>query len=113
MGLPAQETVVEDTEREKDHQPNEKEHFHKNDTRFQKVMKSLLRNWQLYILLLPAVTYFFIFHYIPMYGVQIAFKDYFANLGYLGSPWVGFEHFERFFNSYYFDRMLSYTLILY
>src|SRR5690625_3908611 len=71
-----------------------------------------MRNWQLYVFLLPAITYFFIFHYIPMYGVQIAFKDYFANLGILGSPWVGFEHFERFFNSYFFWRILKNTIIL-
>src|SRR5690625_2711068 len=77
-----------------------------------KVIKNLLRNWQLYLFLLPALTYFFIFHYIPMYGVQIAFKEYFANLGIVGSPWVGFEHFERFFNSYYFWRLLKNTIIL-
>src|SRR5690625_2039431 len=76
------------------------------------IRKSFLRNWQLYVFLLPAITYFFIFHYIPMYGVQIAFKDYFANLGILGSPWVGFEHFERFFNSYFFWRILKNTIIL-
>ncbi|MFD2130386.1 ABC transporter permease [Pseudogracilibacillus auburnensis] len=76
------------------------------------IKKSLLRNWQLYVFLLPALTYFFIFHYIPMYGVQIAFKDYFANLGISGSPWVGFEHFDRFFNSYYFWRLLKNTIIL-
>src|SRR5690625_5205471 len=51
-------------------------------------------------------------HYIPMYGVQIAFKDFFANLGIVGSPWAGFEHFERFFNSYYFWRLLKNTIIL-
>nr|WP_246569949.1 ABC transporter permease subunit [Lentibacillus saliphilus] len=82
---------------------------HKGDS---KILKSLQRNWQLYIFLLPAVVYFFIFHYIPMYGIQIAFKDYFANLGMFGSPWVGFEHFERFFESYYFWRLLKNTIIL-
>ncbi len=81
-------------------------------SRNNKVIKNLLRNWQLYLFLLPALTYFFIFHYIPMYGVQIAFKEYFANLGIVGSPWVGFEHFERFFNSYYFWRLLKNTIIL-
>ena len=80
--------------------------------RFYEIRKSLLRNWQLYLFLLPALTYFFIFHYIPMYGVQIAFKDYYANLGILGSPWVWFDHFERFFDSYYFWRLLKNTIIL-
>ncbi|HEX7065235.1 MAG TPA: ABC transporter permease subunit [Bacillales bacterium] len=80
--------------------------------KLQEIKKSLLRNWQLYIFLLPALTYFFIFHYIPMYGVQIAFKDFYANLGIVGSPWVGFEHFLRFFDSYYFWRLLKNTIIL-
>ncbi|MFC0302493.1 ABC transporter permease [Virgibacillus soli] len=77
-----------------------------------KIRKNFLRNWQLYVFLAPVLLYFFIFHYVPMYGVQIAFKDYFANLGILGSPWVWFEHFERFFDSYYFWRLLKNTIIL-
>src|SRR5690625_7934707 len=80
--------------------------------RLYEIRKSFLRNWQLYLFLLPALTYFFIFHYIPMYVVQIAFKDYFANLGIIGSPWVWFEHFERCFDSYYFWRLLKHTIIL-
>ncbi|MCJ8008507.1 ABC transporter permease [Lederbergia wuyishanensis] len=71
-----------------------------------------MKSWQLYVFLLPALTYFIIFHYIPMYGVQIAFKDFYATMGIMGSPWVGFEHFERFFNSYYFWRILKNTLAL-
>src|SRR5699024_6152193 len=80
--------------------------------KLQSTKRNFLRNWQLYIFLLPAVTYFIILHYIPMYGVQIAFKDFFANLGIVGSPWAGFEHFERFFGSYYFWRLLKNTIIL-
>jgi putative aldouronate transport system permease protein len=71
-----------------------------------------LKNWQLYAFILPAALYFIIFHYVPMYGLQIAFKDYYANLGIFGSPWVGFHHFERFFNSYFFWRLLKNTIIL-
>lgn len=56
------------------------------------------------------LAYFIIFHYIPMYGVQIAFKDFIANKGIMGSPWVGFEHFERFFDSFYFWRIIKNTL---
>lgn len=73
---------------------------------------NLKRNWPLYLFLVPAITYFIIFHYIPMYGVQIAFKDFYANLGITGSPWVGFTHFERFFSSYYFTRLLRNTILL-
>src|SRR5699024_4109288 len=74
--------------------------------------KGFLRNWQLYLFLLPAITYLIIFHYVPMYGVQIAFKDFYATEGIMCSPWVKFEHFERFFNSYFFWRLLKNTLIL-
>lgn len=77
-----------------------------------RIMKNFQRNWQLYVFLLPTVIYFIILHYIPMYGVQIAFKNFFANLGIWGSPWIGFDHFERFFNSYYFWRLLKNTIIL-
>lgn len=79
---------------------------------FQRLLKHMRGNWQVYTLLIPALTYFFIFKYVPMYGVQIAFRDYIANLGFWGSPWVGFEHFERFFDSYYFWRLIKNTLIL-
>jgi putative aldouronate transport system permease protein len=56
----------------------------------------VFRDWRLYVLLLPAFIYVFIFHYIPMYGVIIAFKDYRTSLGILGSRWVGLKHFARF-----------------
>ncbi len=72
--------------------------------------KKILQNWQLYIFILPALLYFIIFHYVPMYGIQIAFKDYIPSMGFLGSEWVGFKHFERFFNSYYFWDLLKNTL---
>ncbi|WP_455615847.1 ABC transporter permease [Eisenbergiella sp.] len=75
--------------------------------------KNLIRNnWQLYILILPAVIYFFVFNYLPLYGIQIAFKDYKAGLGILDSKWVGIEHFKNFFNAYYFKRLLTNTLLL-
>lgn len=72
----------------------------------------LKRDYQLILLALPAIIYLFIFNYVPMYGVQIAFKDFQASKGIAGSPWVGFEHFRRFFTSYQFERILSNTLLL-
>ena len=69
-------------------------------------------NWQLYILVLPAVIYFLVFNYLPLYGIQIAFKDYKAVEGIAGSAWVGLKHFKNFFNAYYFKRLLSNTLLL-
>lgn len=82
------------------------------NSKLQRAKKNIVQNWQLYTFLLPALTFFLIFHYLPMYGVQIAFKDFYANLGITGSPLVGFEHFQRFFDSYYFWRLLKNTLIL-
>ncbi|ASN04172.1 ABC transporter permease [Virgibacillus necropolis] len=72
--------------------------------------RKILENWQLYLFVLPALLYFVIFHYIPMYGLQIAFKDFIPALGIWGSEWVGFEHFARFFDSYYFWNLLKNTL---
>lgn len=73
-------------------------------------LKRILNNYQLYLFLLPALAYFFIFKYIPMYGVQIAFKNYIVTKGIIGSQWIGFEHFERFFNSYGFWSLIKNTL---
>jgi putative aldouronate transport system permease protein len=67
-------------------------------------------NWQLYLLLLPTLIYFLVFRYWPMYGVQIAFKDFSGSLGIWDSPWVGFAHFERFFSSYQFWDLLKNTI---
>lgn len=72
--------------------------------------KSVTRNWELYLILSPVIIYFIVFHYWPMYGVQIAFKDFMASKGIWDSPWVGFSHFERFFRSYYFLRLIRNTL---
>ncbi|MFD1848626.1 ABC transporter permease [Oceanobacillus bengalensis] len=67
-------------------------------------------NWQLYLLLAPGIIYFLVFKYYPMYGVQIAFKDFRAIDGIFGSAWVGFDHFIRFFDSYYFWDLIKNTL---
>lgn len=60
------------------------------------IQKRMRRYWQLYLLVLPAVAAVFIFHYVPIYGVQIAFKNYRPSRGVWGSDWVGFKHFIRF-----------------
>lgn len=68
-----------------------------------------------YFLLLPGLLYFLIFHYIPMFGVSIAFKDItpFDGIeGIFGGEWVGFTHFKRFFDSYYFWNVLGNTIII-
>lgn len=72
--------------------------------------KKALKYWQLYLLGLPAIIYILIFCYGPMYGILIAFKDYKAKQGILGSDWVGLEHFVRFLNYPDFWKMVKNTL---
>lgn len=72
--------------------------------------KTIQRNWNLYLMLVPVIAFYILFHYAPMYGVQIAFKDFFASKGIWASPWVGMKHFNRFFSSYYFERLLFNTV---
>lgn len=77
-----------------------------------KIVRELGFNGQLYLLLLPAILYFIIFCYFPMYGVQIAFKSFNPVLGIAGSKFVGFKYFIRFFKSYQFSIVIKNTLIL-
>ncbi|GAA3129951.1 ABC-type polysaccharide transport system permease subunit [Kribbella aluminosa] len=72
----------------------------------------ILRAWRLYVLLAPALIWVLVFCYWPMYGVQIAFRDFSPATGLTGGPWVGFEHFTRFVTSYQFGLVLKNTLIL-
>lgn len=76
------------------------------------VGRDLKRNKLLYLMVLPVIAYYLIFDYGPMYGLQIAFKDYSPGDGIWNSRWVGFEHFVEFFNSYYFWRLIRNTLLL-
>lgn len=75
-------------------------------------MVSVLRHWQLYVLLTPSLVYLVIFKYWPMYGAQIAFRNYNPADGFTGSPWVGLKHFERFVNSFQFERLIANTLTI-
>ena len=69
-------------------------------------------NWQLYALLVIPVVLTLIYKYIPMYGLQIAFRYFKASRGYLGSEFVGFKWFERFFTAPTFARMMKNTVLL-
>ncbi|SFE96791.1 putative aldouronate transport system permease protein [Paenibacillus catalpae] len=69
-------------------------------------------NKLLYLMMLPVIAYYIIFHYVPMYGALIAFKEYSPMKGILGSDWVGLKHFHDFFSSYYFTRILKNTLVI-
>ena len=74
--------------------------------------QQLADNWQLYALLLIPVVITVVYKYIPMYGVQIAFRDFRASKGYMGSEWVWFKWFERFFTAPTFGRMIKNTILL-
>ena len=81
-------------------------------TRFQKLLAYLKRYWFLYLLVLPGFVFMIVFNYGPMYGIQLAFKDYHANLGIWGSPWVGLEHFREMIADANFWRAAKNTLII-
>jgi len=76
------------------------------------IRTDLRRHWSIYLMALPVIAYYAIFQYGPMYGLQIAFKDFQPTKGIAGSPWVGFEHFRSFFNGIYFWRLIKNTLLI-
>ncbi|AFC32031.1 binding-protein-dependent transport systems inner membrane component [Paenibacillus mucilaginosus 3016] len=82
------------------------------DSLLRRMGRDLRRNRVIYLMALPVLLYYGVFEYGPMYGLQIAFKDYSLGDGILGSPWVGFKHFQEFFESFYFWRLIRNTLLL-
>ena len=82
----------------------------KKGTFFQRLKKDFCKNWILYVMILPVVIYYVVFAYAPMYGIQLAFKNYRVKQGIWGSPWVGFEHFQRFFSAYNFKQLIGNTI---
>lgn len=70
------------------------------------------RDYQLYIMLIPVIVYYIMFMYKPMYGLQIAFKDYSLFKGVLDSPWCGFKHFIKFFEGPFLVRTIKNTVAL-
>lgn len=77
-----------------------------------KLTKEIKRHWQLFLLVIPALIYLIIFCYIPIVGIVIAFKEYDPVLGIFGSPTIGFQKFEMFFDSYYFWTTIKNTLLI-
>ncbi len=77
-----------------------------------KLKKDFKINKALYLMSLPVVAFFIIFHYIPMTGVVMAFEKFNVKAGIFGSPWVGFQNFSDFFKSYYFFRIIRNTFLL-
>jgi putative aldouronate transport system permease protein len=74
--------------------------------------RDIRRNKLLYLMVLPVIAYYVIFDYGPMYGLQIAFKDYSPGDGIWGSRWIGLANFTEFFQSYYFWRLIRNTLLI-
>ncbi|NJM40017.1 MAG: sugar ABC transporter permease [Anaerolineae bacterium] len=79
-------------------------------TFWQRVVKDFGRNKYIYLMLVPVLLYYIIFHYGPMYGAQIAFRDFVPSKGIWGSEWIGLENFRDFFTSIHFTRLLRNTL---
>lgn len=77
---------------------------------FEKTWGKIIRGWQLYLMLLIPLAWLLIFQYWPMYGAQIAFRNYMPGMGIWESPWVGLDNFITFFKSYMFVRVVRNTL---
>ncbi len=74
--------------------------------------QKIISCWQLYLLLLPGIILTIIYKYVPMYGVQIAFRDYNAALGFWNSPWVGLKWFQKFFTNYKCITLIKNTVLI-
>ncbi len=76
--------------------------------------RDVRENLELYLILLPVIVLIFIFSYLPMFGIVIAFQDYFPGFPFIGAgvKWVGLKHFTQFVNSFYLTRILKNTLVL-
>jgi putative aldouronate transport system permease protein len=79
--------------------------------RARELKRAIRKHRWFYFLLIPPLTYYLIFRYIPIYNAQIAFKDFRPLLGVEGSPWIGFQHFMTFINSFYFGELMANTII--
>jgi len=77
-----------------------------------RLSRSLKQYRYVYLMAIPVVIYYLIFMYLPMYGAQIAFKRFAPGLGIEGSPWVGWDHFQKFFGSFYFKRIFLNTITI-
>lgn len=67
---------------------------------------------KIYLIMLPAIIWYFVFFYIPMYGATLAFREYQFNTGFWGSPWVGFDYFMQFVNHPDFWKIIANTFIV-
>lgn len=75
-------------------------------------LRRLASQWDIQLMILPALLMIIVFQYIPMYGVLLGFQDYSLYKGFLDSPWVGFKHFIAFFNDSDFFRVMRNTIVI-
>ena len=76
----------------------------------QRFRRDLNQHWPAYLMIIPAIALTFLFSYVPMYGIVLAFKKYNPMKGIMGSPWIGLTHFSKFLSSPYFIQLLRNTL---
>ncbi len=81
-------------------------------SRWYRFRKTVLNNWVLYLFVLPSFIYITVFHYFPLYGIQIAFRNYKPARGIWGSEWVGLKYFTKFLNSYNAWEIIRNTLVI-
>jgi putative aldouronate transport system permease protein len=79
---------------------------------FRAISENIKKHYQLYFMLVIPVAYIIIFNYIPMYGVQIAFREFRASRGIIGSQWIGMKYINKFVSSYQFSRVIRNTFVL-
>ncbi|WP_373293784.1 ABC transporter permease [Paenibacillus albidus] len=84
----------------------------KKEPRRPRLFMRFVRQWDLQLMVLPALFFIFVFSYIPMYGVLMAFQDYNLFKGFSASPWVGLKHFEMFFNAPEFWTIMRNTIVI-
>ena len=78
----------------------------------QRLRADFRKNWILYAMVLPVLAYYLLFSYVPMAGIQLAFKKYMIKQGIWGSPWVGLKNFKRFFTGYNFWTLIWNTMAI-
>ncbi|PRB43451.1 sugar ABC transporter permease [Arthrobacter sp. MYb23] len=81
-------------------------------SRRKRLQRHFTRYWQLWIMVLPAIAFIVVFSYIPMYGIQLAFREFDVTKGLTGGQWVGFKYFEQFFNNPQFGQIILNTVTI-
>ena len=84
----------------------------KKQSFFASLFLNIKKHPWLYLMAIPVLLFYILFHYMPMYGAVIAFKNFVPAKGITGSPWIGFQHFQSFLTGPYFFRLLRNTLLI-